>query len=128
MEGNYLTEEEANMVQEQFVKDIEQKEEKNEDHKALYEMQIKGHENQIEKLTKELKVAELALELYKENPMPANPQFEYEKDPRFIEAVKPLNIAAIEEKIALTGKPLESSLFQIELLKIKLSLLDEKKE
>lgn len=119
-----LNEQEIEVVQEQFDNDIKGKEDNSDNKEELYLTQIKGHEHAISQVLEELELFKLTLELYKENPTPANIQFEYEKDPRYIEKVVPLNIKKIEAKITGLEKPIGSSLYQIDLLKAKLSELE----
>jgi len=112
---------EQEMVLAQFEEDMKMKEEKAENKEELYLSQIEGHGNEVIRLEKELIIAKIALKLYTANPMPCNPQFEYEKEEEFIKAVAPFNIKALNDKIELIEKPLHSSIIQIDLLKAKMS-------
>ena len=119
----YLSSMEKEMVISQFEEDMAAKEEKSDDKEGLYLSQIEGHNNEIDRLNKELVIARIALKLYTANPMPCNPQFEYEKEEEFVKAVAPFNIKALNDKIELIEKPLHSSKIQIDLLKSRLSSL-----
>ena len=77
---------------------------------------LKLLKNYVEVLEQQIKLKELGLKLYKENPIPINPQFEYEKNPDYIKEKVKLTEIKINQELDNEKTELEELKWQIKFL------------
>ena len=89
--------------------------------KSWTKEQKRTHYNAIEEyisvLKENVKLKELGLELYKKNPFPINPQFEYERDEEYVKQKVKLTEIKLNQELKKEKDELKEFEWQMQILK-----------